>query len=196
MLSHVILGLLRDGRRAHGYELAKAYRLRSGIQVASGSFYRELSHLVRDRLLTPASNLAGADPRRLPYEITDHGRWTFDTWLTALVPNEDLSHRLMFFDQLRPATRVNLLHQWEETFTKQVEELAAQRGEALQRLLPAAEPAERLFPTLLGRRLRMLRADVEFLREFRREVRRWDAPVRRCTTRAADFSLPARQERC
>ena len=40
MQSHLILGLLRDGRLRHGYELIIEYTARSGTRVSAGCFYR------------------------------------------------------------------------------------------------------------------------------------------------------------
>ena len=67
----------------HGYALVKAYRERSGVEVSTGNFYRELQRLVLDGLIRSADNPPEADARRTPYEITQLGVSVFDEWLTA-----------------------------------------------------------------------------------------------------------------
>ena len=102
MFRFLILGLLRGGARLHGYGLVKAYRERSGVDVSTGNFYRELQRLVLDGLIRSASNPPGADARRTPYEITDVGISLFDEWFTtrdagaASLSEDDLSARALF----------------------------------------------------------------------------------------------------
>src|SRR5213596_1396376 len=74
MLRYVLLALLADGTPAHGYALMKAYRERSGVRLSIGNVYRELSRLAGEGLIVAATNPPGADPRRVPYRITDKGR--------------------------------------------------------------------------------------------------------------------------
>ena len=96
MFRYLILGLLRNGARLHGYALVKEYRERSGIEVSTGNFYRELQRLIVDGLIRSASNPPDADARRTPYEITELGISVFDDWFTApdaaggIIPEEDI----------------------------------------------------------------------------------------------------------
>src|SRR4030095_5594981 len=82
MFRYLVLGLLRRGEPLHGYALMKEYRERAGVQISTGSFYRELARLVTEGLVRAASNPPGSDPRRAPYEITDLGASAFDTWFS------------------------------------------------------------------------------------------------------------------
>jgi DNA-binding PadR family transcriptional regulator len=66
MFRFLILGLLRNGARLHGYALVKEYRERSGSEVSTGNFYRELQRLVFDGLIRSASNPPEADAQRPP----------------------------------------------------------------------------------------------------------------------------------
>jgi DNA-binding PadR family transcriptional regulator len=78
MFYHAILGLLRDGRPRHGYELAIDFRARCGRPVNPGNFYRECSKLVAQGLIVPDVKSPDADPRRIPYRITSEGCRDFD----------------------------------------------------------------------------------------------------------------------
>lgn len=80
MLRYVILGLLYDGGPLHGFALAKAFRLRSGQAIRSGSLYRELGRLQELGLIEKTENPPDADPRRVPYRITERGKRAFETW--------------------------------------------------------------------------------------------------------------------
>src|SRR5205809_2770875 len=106
MLRYVVLALLADGNPAHGYALMKAYRERSGVRLSIGNVYRELSRLAGEGLIVAATNPPGADPRRVPYRITDKGRDALATWLAAPVHTltatsaDPLSHRLAILGDL------------------------------------------------------------------------------------------------
>ena len=73
MFRYLILGLLRGGTTHHGYGLVKEYRERSGADVSTGNFYRELQRMVLDGLIRATANPPGSDSRRTPYEITAVG---------------------------------------------------------------------------------------------------------------------------
>ncbi len=81
MFSRLLLGLLRDGHARHGYELITSYRTRSGLRTNPGNFYRELAKLVAQGSIEQDVRPRDADPRRIPYRITDQGRYEFDTWM-------------------------------------------------------------------------------------------------------------------
>src|SRR5262245_46804582 len=81
MLRYIVLGLLRDGMPRHGYALMKAHRERSGVQIGTGNFYRELQRLTADGLVSTAVNPPDADDRRTPFQITARGAAVFDGWL-------------------------------------------------------------------------------------------------------------------
>src|SRR5882757_4326898 len=115
MLLHVILGFLRDGRPRHGYELMCEYRARSGTKLSAGNFYRELARLTADSLVQTGVNPPGADARRIPYQIADRGRLSFDRWLaaTSTIENE-LASWLLFIDQVPIDVRGKLLDRAQE----------------------------------------------------------------------------------
>src|SRR6185503_10942507 len=100
-LSHLILGLLRDGQPRHGYDLISRYRELSGSSANPGNFYRELRGLADGKYLTPEPVAAGEDQRRIPYRITELGCSEFDQWLCwPSTPQEQLSSWLLFADRV------------------------------------------------------------------------------------------------
>ena len=107
----------------------------------------------------------GEDSRRMPYQITDHGRGTFDAWLLKQHPDDDLTTRGLFLGLLQPQTRQKLLQDWEEHLGKVRESIETIRERSL--LKPLEEPVY-VLPLLHDRRLRMLRAEMDFLRALRR----------------------------
>jgi DNA-binding PadR family transcriptional regulator len=194
MFRYLVLGLLRRGEPLHGYALMKEYRERAGVQISTGSFYRELARLVTEGLVRTASNPPGCDPRRAPYEITDLGATAFDAWFseplgTDAGPHEDgLSARSVFLAEAGPAAARPALERWHEELW--------QRGKALERerelALRAAEDGDGAFGVLallLARRLKQVAADLEFLHELRTAYAQWTtAPCNRA-------SLPVRPAR-
>src|SRR5438093_11776058 len=78
MFGHVILGLLRDCRLRHGYEIMTECRARSGSPVSIGNIYRELARLAGQGLVQTAINPPDADARRIPYHLTATGRLALD----------------------------------------------------------------------------------------------------------------------
>lgn len=174
MFRYLILGMLRAGSRQHGYALVKAYRERSGVDVSTGNFYRELQRLVLDGLIRSADNPPDADARRTPYEITPLGITVFDEWLTAHDagaggPAEDeLSARLLFADDTDPSTMLRVLDRLQENVWFYGKSLERARRQALAEAeTPGAPNAFRVLPLLLGRRLKHVAADIEFLGELR-----------------------------
>src|SRR5579875_2855498 len=125
MFSHVILGLLRDGRQRHGYELINDYRLRSGTLPSPGNLYRELGRLAAAKLIATGVNPPDADPRRIPYQITDRGRRTFDQWLVSARTQSDEFHNwLLFIDRVPEDARERLLDRRQEDLWMRSKELA------------------------------------------------------------------------
>ena len=74
MFWHLVLGFLRDGRPRHGYELITEYKGHFGEKLNPGNLYRELARLAGEGLVKNGVNPPGADPRRIPYQITERGR--------------------------------------------------------------------------------------------------------------------------
>ena len=174
MFRYLILGMLRAGSRQHGYALVKAYRERSGVDVSTGNFYRELQRLVLDGLIRSADNPPEADARRTPYEITPLGISVFDEWLTAHdagaggAAEDEISARPLFADDTDPATMLRVLDRLQENVWFYGKSLERARRQALAEAeAPGAPDAFRVLPLLQGRRLKHVAADIEFLGELR-----------------------------
>ena len=170
MFSHLILGLLRDGRPRHGYELMSEYRRLSGLQVNAGNFYRELSKLVTQELIAPVENPQDADPRRIPYRIAAGGRSEFDSWLLEPVSlGGEIGVWLLFADMLPAAHRERALHRLQEDLWLMNKTLLRARENLLARTRRNGaqyQPAS----LLLLRRIKQTTAELEFVEELRREL--------------------------
>jgi len=181
MLSHLILGFLRDGQARHGYELITEYKARSGNQVSAGNFYRELAHLASERLVQRGVNPPDADARRIPYQITERGRQTFDEWVISPSRDDgDLSSWLLFIDRVPHETRDRLLDRWQDDLWLRSKALARAREDALL-VQGTRQETGRYNPlaSLISRRLKQVTADLEFLKEFRSELLTWFAARQR-----------------
>lgn len=198
MFRYLVLGLLRGGASLHGYALMKSYRERTGVQLSTGSFYRELQRLVGEGLVETAANPSDADPRRAPYAITDAGEDAFDAWLTgptgaALGRYEDeLSSKVLFLGDADPVLAKKLIEGWKEELwlrSKMHERSCAALGAQSRRSSEAPFDA---LPFLLARNLKHLAADLEFLDEFWTAYDGWveqersRAPGRRASDRSPD----------
>lgn len=177
MFRFLILGLLRNGARLHGYGLVKTYRERSGAEVSTGNFYRELQRLVLDGLIRCAANPPEADARRTPYEITEVGVSVFDDWFTAqdaaagAGSEDDISARALFIADSDPAVVVTLLDQLEQNLWFSGKTVERTRQVALSR--PTQAGHFDVLALLLARRLKRAAADLEFLEEFRSAYAQW-----------------------
>ena len=171
MFRYLVLGLLRDGRPQHGYGLAKLYRDRTGIQLNTGNFYRELQKLAEAGLVRPVTNPDGSDPRRAPFEITAHGVAAFDTWLRAPAKarpegyEDELSCRALFLADVPPPMAAEILERWQEAYWISGKILERAREAAVTGATGNGYGAH--LALLLARRLKHLAADLEFLEELR-----------------------------
>jgi len=164
MLSHVILGLLRDGSRRHGYELVTLYRARSGSNVSPGNFYRELARTRQLGWVETVANPPAADARRIPYRITDRGCHAFDEWLSApLQEDHTLSDWMLFVDRVPADVRDRIFERYRAVLWLRSKTLARTREEALAAGSRGWDP----LPTILMRRLKQVSAELEFLSELR-----------------------------
>jgi len=169
---YVIVGILRDGAPRHGYAVMKAYRQRTGIQIGTGNFYRELQRLVREGLVSMVPRLKDADARQAPYAITPEGAATFDRWFSepkgsTVGPHyeDQLSARILFLGQVTPETASRVLQKCQDDLWLRAKVLERMRDVAL-----ASERADDSFPALqilLSRRLRHVAADLAVLDEVR-----------------------------
>jgi DNA-binding PadR family transcriptional regulator len=172
MFSPLILGLLRDGRSRHGYQLMTGYAARSGNKTSAGSFYRELARLVSDGYLEMDVNPPEADPRRIPYRIEARGRAAFDRWLAApSMDDADFALWLIFCDVAPPDTRARVLDRREEELWMQSKKLARSRDDALSS--PPTGSAWDPLPRVLSRQMKLVAAELEFLKEFRADFEVW-----------------------
>src|SRR5262245_3783391 len=118
MFRYIILGLLRNGEPSYGYALTKEYFERSGLNVSTGNFYRELQRMVGEGLLRPLPKPGDVDPRRTPYEITQAGVAAFDSWLLDDVPNvnswhdDEISARALFLAETDDDAAERTLESW------------------------------------------------------------------------------------
>src|SRR5207247_1836406 len=172
MMRHMILGVLRHHGARHGYALMKEIRARTGMQVSIGNVYRELARLVREGLVRSTPNPPEMDPRRAPYEITAAGIAAFESWLSvtparAQAPfHDEFSARALFLGQAEPAVGRKLIERWREELDLQ--------GKTLERARDMAAAPDRardasplvLLPFFLGRRIRQIAADREFVDEL------------------------------
>jgi len=181
MLSHLILGFLRDGQARHGYELITEYKVRSGNQVSAGNFYRELARMASERLVQTGVNPPDADARRIPYQITEKGRQSFDEWLLSPARDDgDLSAWLLFIDRVPHETRDRLLDRWQDDLWLKSKALSRSREDALLIQESRRDTVRyHLLASLLSRRLKQVTADLEFLKEFRNDLLAWLAVQKR-----------------
>jgi len=176
MFCHVILGFLRDGRPRHAYELISEYRGYSARPVNAGNIYRECSKLVSQQLIVADPNPPDADPRRIPYRITQNGCREFDAWLADPVSDEgSLATWVIFADMLPPAERLRLLDRMQEQLWLDNKTLAQARERVLAHARRLGNRRYHPAAFLLLRRIKQTTADLEFLEELRRELEH--APV-------------------
>jgi len=181
MFRYVVLGLLRDGGRRHGYALMKRYRCLTGLHVNTGNFYRELQRLVCDGLVRSATPASDGDPRRAPYEISNAGMGLFDEWFSAPLRwrpsgiDDELTIRILFLSEAPRDVARTRLAGWQDVLWRRMKELEGERDAAMA-------DAERMstefpvLPLLLTRRMKHVAADLELLEELRRVFEQWARP--------------------
>lgn len=196
MLRDVILGLMRDGRACHGYQLMVEYRRRTGSTPGPGNFYRELGELVRRELIEPGPNPPGSDPRRRSYRIGKKGGVAFDQWLsTARRRDRDIWERLLFLDRLSTDARDRLLRSYESILVAELK-AAETAGATFGRPIEPSGPFCDLAPLINKRRIRALEADLQFVRETRAEIDAKAQPeVRACRERSRAAEVAAGEPR-
>ncbi|MCK6556678.1 PadR family transcriptional regulator [Candidatus Binatia bacterium] len=169
VVRYMVLGLLRDGAPTHGYALVKAYRERSGSQINSGNFYRELRRLVADGSVRLLNTDSQPDPRRRQVEITPAGRRELDAWFAGLsdppAPDgqDDLTLRTMFIASIEPAMARRLLARWRDGLWLQSKVLERARDAAAE---AGEDNGFALRRSVIARRLRHVVADLDFLEEL------------------------------
>jgi DNA-binding PadR family transcriptional regulator len=187
MFRFIVLGLLRNGGTLHGYALMKAYRGRTGVQMSTGTFYRELQSLVAEGLVRGVERAPDDDARRTPYEITPAGCELFDRWLVrppiiALGSDDELTARTMFLNEAEPEVARKMIDSWKEEIWLLSKKFERDRQNELHRCDSEGPPFS-ILVLLLARRLRHLAGDVEYLDELRAAL---DALAATRTQRAAE----------
>jgi DNA-binding PadR family transcriptional regulator len=189
MFRFIVLGLLRNGGTLHGYALMKAYRSRTGVQMSTGTFYRELQNLVAEGLVCLVDRAPDVDARRTPYQITPQGCDLFDRWLVrppiiALGSDDELTARTMFLHEAQPEIARKMIDAWKEELWLLSKKFERDRQSELHRCASEGTPFS-ILVLLLARRLRHLAGDVEYLDELRSALESLPAPARRSADPAA-----------
>lgn len=171
MFRFIVLGLLRHGGTLHGYALMKAYRGRTGVQMSTGTFYRELQYLVAEGLVRIVERAPDDDARRTPYEITPLGCELFDRWLVrppiiALGSDDELTARTMFLHEAPAEVARQMIDAWKEELWLLSKKFERDRQAEMHRCASEGTPFS-ILALLLARRLRHIAGDVAYLDELR-----------------------------
>ena len=171
MFRFIVLGLLRHGGTLHGYALMKAYRARTGVQMSTGTFYRELQTLVGEGLVRVVERAPDDDARRTPYEITDQGAALFDRWLVrppliTLGSDDELTARTMFLHEAPSDTASQMIEAWKDELWLLSKKFERERQNEIHRCASEHEGFSSLV-LLLARRLRHIAGDVAYLDDLR-----------------------------
>lgn len=177
MFYHLILGLLRDGRPRHGYELICEYRERSGSSINPGNFYRECSKLSANGMILPARSKDDADPRRIPYHITAAGCRAFDVWLLEPETQDGLGGWLMFVEMVPRHECERLLDRIQEELWLESKALVTAREAALSRERRPGKGCYKPAVLMLLRRIKQVTAELEFLEDVRLELKQLPTAV-------------------
>ena len=192
MFRFIVLGLLRHGGTLHGYALMKSYRGRTGVQMSTGTFYRELQTLVAEGLVRIVDRAPDDDARRTPYQITEAGSDLFDRWLVrpplvVLGSDDELTARTMFLHEAPLDVARRMIDAWKEELWLLSKKFERDRQNEMHRCATDGTPFSTLV-LLLARRLRHLAGDVEYLDELR-------ASLDRLPAQALDTGVRAQPER-
>jgi DNA-binding PadR family transcriptional regulator len=193
MISHVILGLLREGRLRHGYELITEYRARLGSPTSTGNFYRELAHLEEQGLVETGINPPGVDARRIPYCVSEKGKRTFDRWLLNPPLNDgELAGWILFIDRLTAAERDRQFDRWQEQLLLRSQDLWRQHRAIAISETGGRDPATGYKPlrVLLARQMKHVEADLVFLEELRSDFKVWLEHQHGLRDKAPDAAAP------
>jgi DNA-binding PadR family transcriptional regulator len=170
MFVHLLLGLLRDGQPHHGYQLMTGYEARSGNHASAGNFYRVLARLAAQGLVSTGTNPATSDARRIPYRITEAGAQVFDRWLVSSGSSEEIWERLLFADRVPREALARPMDRWQEDLWMQGKALARRHDDALHDCAGHPPGGYNPLPVLLARRIKLVEADLEFLKGLRAQL--------------------------
>jgi len=161
-------------RPMHPYEISTTLRERGkehSIKLNYGSLYSVVESLQKHALITARETTrAGRRPERTVYAITDAGRAEFEDWLAELLSTPvreytALEAGLSLMGGLAPASVADLLD-------TRIEKLRAEQGTVDALLAGAREQGvPDLFLIESVFRVRMLRAEEEFVTQLSRDIR-------------------------
>jgi DNA-binding PadR family transcriptional regulator len=170
MFQHLILGLLREKQRSHGYALAKAYERLSGNPGYPANAGRELRRLEKEGLVKRESNPCGDRP--IFFEITPKGCEVFDNWLVSpRALEEDFPTWLLFIDRVPEDQRARLLERREEDLWLMSKQLNRARDDALALLKqPSGNNHSQAEAAHLRLRIMLISTELDFIAECRRGI--------------------------
>jgi len=161
-------------RPMHPYEISTTLRERGkehSIKLNYGSLYSVVESLQKHALITARETTrAGRRPERTVYAITDAGRAEFEDWLAELLSTPvreytALEAGLSLMGGLAPSRVADLLD-------TRIEKLRAEQGTVEALLAGAREQGvPDLFLIESVFRVRMLRAEEEFVTQLSRDIR-------------------------
>lgn len=173
MFQHLILGLLRERQRSHGYALANEYERLSGNPGYPANAGRELRRLEKEGLVTRETNAPGDDKRRISYAITSKGCEVFDAWIvSARALGEDFSTWLLFVHLVPLERRDRLLERREEDLWLLLKTLSRARDDVLVRLQTNGHDHSSAEAAQLRWRIMQVSADLDFIRELQGQLGR------------------------
>jgi DNA-binding PadR family transcriptional regulator len=82
----VLLFLLKQKGRAHGYELGAELRKHAftDAEIEVSALYRTLRQLEQNDCVTSEWDVEGSGPARRLYKLTSHGKEHLEEWITVL----------------------------------------------------------------------------------------------------------------
>jgi len=161
-------------RPMHPYEISTTLRERGkehSIKLNYGSLYSVVESLQKHGLITAQETTrAGRRPERTVYAITDSGRAEFEDWLSELLSTPvreytSLEAGLSLIGGLPPDVVADLLDTRVEKLRAEVGTVEGMLAGAREQGVPDLFLIESVF------RVRMLRAEEEFVTQLSRDIR-------------------------
>jgi DNA-binding PadR family transcriptional regulator len=179
MFRWVILGLLREkGGPLHGYALMKAYKRLCGVEINTGSIYRDLEWLCDKGLVRPLGS-QDLDPQRKNYEITQAGSVAFEKWIrNANISKigyyeDEFSSRAALLRQATPDVVLDVLDRWKDELLHLSKLIQRERRDALENDLSSPGVLFDPLPALLTRWLKHIESDLLFIDDLRAGYEAW-----------------------
>lgn len=139
MLDMAVLGLLKEERTMHGYQLKKELTAQLGQlwQFSFGSLYPALNRLEKTGAVERVFPKGDVKRRKNIYRITPEGERLFDAALAeegSAADGTGFGFKLAFFRYVKPENRVRLLERRRAYLTEKVAEIGQQLREYRQRI--------------------------------------------------------------